>query len=375
MDIKTFVKSVEGELYALLKDLCHIPAPSYKEDARAQYCKKWLCDLGAEGVYIDKAKNVIFPYNCQGSNDITAVVAHTDTVFSDLEPMPYKEEDGKIFCPGVGDDTASLAVMLMCIKYMLKSSVIPQKGILFVCNSCEEGLGNLLGTRTFMEEYKGRIKQFISFDSNIELIADRCVGSHRYKVSFLTPGGHSYLEFPGTSAIHAAAKVINKIYSLQLPQKPGEKTTLNVGIVEGGTSVNTIAQSASILCEYRSTDVECLEYMKKEYFKIFEEANQENVKVLVECVGERPCADKLDPEKQKALAEKCREIIERVAKIEVKFKSSSTDCNIPLSLGIPAACVGVYRGSKMHTREEYIIKDSVISGLEVGISLLSELTE
>jgi di/tripeptidase len=147
-----------------------------------------------------------------------------------------------------------------------------------------------------------------------------------------------------------------------------------VGIVEGGTSVNTIAQSAAILCEYRSTDVECLSYMKKEFFAIFDEANNmPDTKVEVECVGERPCADKLDMEKQNALAKRCKAVIEQVAGVEVGFKSSSTDCNIPLSLGIPAVCVGVYTGGKVHTREEFIFRDSLPVGLEVGISVLLDL--
>ena len=155
--IKEFVQQNEAALLQTLRELCAIPAPSHQEEMRAAYCKKWLEEAGAEGVYIDEALNVVFPLNCQGSNQITVYVAHTDTVFPDTEPMPILEDDTYIRCPGVGDDTASLSVLLMLAKYCIQKKIQPQKGILFVCNSCEEGLGNLKGTRQIFKDYAGRI--------------------------------------------------------------------------------------------------------------------------------------------------------------------------------------------------------------------------
>ncbi len=145
--MKNFVESNKESIYRTLKELCLIPAPSHFEHARAEYCKKWLEGVGAKGVYIDDALNVIFPFNCENSDKITVLVAHTDTVFPDKEPMPYSDDGVLIKSPGVGDDTASLVILLHVAKYFIEKGIDAPNGIMFVCNSCEEGLGNLKGTK------------------------------------------------------------------------------------------------------------------------------------------------------------------------------------------------------------------------------------
>ena len=204
--------------------------------------------------------NVIFPLNCDSSDEITVFVAHTDTVFPDTESMPYFDDGEKVHCPGVADDTASVVVLLMTAKYFVENKIVPPKGVMFVCNSCEEGLGNLKGTRQLFNDYKDRIGRFISFDSNLNVVADRCVGSHRYEVEVLTEGGHSYGAFGNNNAIEKLSSLITEIYKTEVPQKPGTRTTYNVGTISGGTSINTIAQNAKMLCEYRSDDRECLDH-------------------------------------------------------------------------------------------------------------------
>ena len=374
--IRDFLNDNTSALKALLKELCLIPAPSHAEDARAAFCKKWLTEIGAEGVYIDEAKNVIFPLHCENSNAITVIAAHTDTVFPDTSPMPYREENGRIYSPGVGDDTASLAVMMTAVKFFVQNRIVPRDGLLFVCNSCEEGLGNLYGTRTLMQEYHGRIKQFVSFDSSkFSTMYTTCVGSHRYEVEALTAGGHSFSAFGKRSAVLSLAEMISAIYSIELPQKAGTKTTFNVGTIEGGTSVNTIPQNAKMLCEYRSNDLECLEYMKEKFRQIFESANCEHTKVVVTQVGDRPCAGNVNAEHMATLRETCRRVIEETTKASVKESLASTDCNIPLSLGIPAVCIGTYRGAGAHTREEYIEEASLPTGLEIAIKVIAALGE
>lgn len=193
MDLHKFIEENTQLMYRTLEELCRIPAPSYFEHKRAEYCKKWLEAVGAEGVYIDEALNVVFPLNCADSKNLTVFVAHTDTVFPDMEPLPYTDDGEKIFCPGVGDDTASLTVLLMVVKYLVENRIKPARGMLFVCNSCEEGLGNLKGTRQIFKDYEGRITRFISFDGgNLQTVANDCAGSHRFEVEVLTEGGHSF---------------------------------------------------------------------------------------------------------------------------------------------------------------------------------------
>lgn len=375
MTIENFVTANIDEFYSVLKELCLIPAPSHHEEARAEYCKCWLEKNGAEGVYIDNALNVIYPVNAEGSSELTVFVAHTDTVFPDIEPMPYKEEDGKIFCPGVGDDTASLAALLFAAKYFVINNIKPDKGMLIVCNSCEEGLGNLKGTRQLFEDYKGRIKQFISFDSGaLNRIAAECVGSHRYEVTVKTQGGHSFGAFGNKNALAELSKIIAKIYEIDVPKKEGSKTTYNVGTVSGGTSVNTIAQEAKMLCEYRSDDAQSLEYMRTKYQQIFEDAQNDEVEVLVKLLGERPCS-KIDKALQESLICKCENIMLSDGEKEVHRGLSSTDCNIPLSLGIPGVAVGTYIGKGCHTREEYVEISSLKPGLKRAILFITKLTE
>lgn len=374
-NIEKYIKESTEEIYSLLETLCKIPAPSHKEEKRAEFVKNWFDSIGAKGAYIDEALNVILPINCEGSNEITVFVAHTDTVFPDLEPMPY-EDDGEIIrCPGVGDDTASLVDLMLTAKYFVQNNVEAKKGIMFVANSCEEGLGNLKGTRQIMKDYAGRVKQFVSIDnSKLNGISNRCVGSHRYEVEVKTPGGHSFAAFGNKNAIAELSKIVNKIYSIEVPQKEDTKTTYNVGIISGGTSVNTICQDAKMLCEYRSNDVDCLEIMKGKFEEIFENARCEDVEVIVTKIGDRPCAKAVDPVAFAKLQDACVEVLTKVSGKEVEFKSSSTDCNIPLHLGVPAICIGGYEGAKAHTREEWLYKASLPKGLENVMRIAHKLT-
>ena len=373
-NIEKFIEENKEKLYDTLRELCAIPAPSHMEHKRAEYCKEWLKKAGAKGVYIDNALNVIFPLNCEGSKEITVFAAHTDTVFPDTEPMPYTDDGEKIHCPGVGDNTASVVVLMTMAKFFIENNMVPLKGVLFVCNSCEEGLGNLKGTRQIFKDFEGRIARFISFDSNLNSISDRCAGSHRYEVEVMTEGGHSFLKFGNVNAISELAKIVSAIYKIDVPQKEGTLTTYNVGSITGGTSVNTIAQNAKMLCEYRSTDKECLEIMKQKFEEIFEAAKSPKVKVKVKKIGDRPCSN-IDDNEIERLRRICKPIIESIIKEPVSFKSSSTDCNIPLSIGIPALCIGVHKSNGSHTREEWLEKVSLIPGLEVAIKTALALTE
>jgi len=260
-------------------------------------------------------------------------------------------------------------------RYYVENNITPKGGILFVANSCEEGLGNLKGVRKIFADYEGRVKQFVSFDSNIHTINDRCVGSHRYEVEVTTEGGHSYLAFGKKSAIDALAEMIRAIYTVEPPVREGSRVTYNVGTIEGGTSVNTIAQSARMLCEYRSDNAECIDIMQQKFKQIFKAAETDDVKVKVTMVGDRPCARGVDPVALQTLIDTCAAVVEEVDGRAPRFASSSTDCNIPLSLGVPAVCIGVYTGGGMHTREEWIEKKSLVPGLEIALKVAAKLNE
>ncbi len=366
--IKTYAARHRDELLALHKELCLIPAPSHKEERRAEFCKAWFDKNCGEGAYIDEALNVVFPYQAENSDRLSVLCAHTDTVFPDMEPMPFVDDGEFIRCPGVGDDTASLAVLMIVAKYFVEHRVPANDGLLFVANSCEEGLGNLKGTRRIFADYEGRIRQFVSFDAKTPGMATSCVGSHRYHVEVSTEGGHSWGAFGKKNAIAELAGIAREIYSTELPKKEGKKVTYNVGTIEGGTSVNTIAQYAKMLCEYRSDDLELLKFMEGRFADIFEAARTDGVTVKVTKVGDRPCMGDVDPAEQQRVMKVYSDAVSDILGLVATTHSSSTDCNIPLSLGIPAIACGVYEGGGTHTREEWIVKASMEPGLAVGIA-------
>ncbi len=374
LTLKEYIEKNKNGMYSLLRELCLIPAPSNDEGGRAEFVKERLKSWGIES-YIDPALNVVFSAGNTESDSLTVFVAHTDTVFPDKEPLPYYEEDGKVFSPGVGDDTACLVTLMYVAKYFKENRIEPKDGFLFVANSGEEGLGNLKGTRRIFEDCKGRISRFISFDAHIDHIYDKCVGSHRYKVEARTAGGHSYSKFGNKNAIHSLSEIINEIYKIIPPKNGDSRTTYNVGLIEGGTSVNTIAENASMLCEYRSTSGACLEEMKKLFFGIFDKYNNEETKLTVTLIGERPCGEKNESPEMHSLRETARRTVLDIAGVAPTFRSASTDCNIPESLGIPAICVGTYYGGGEHTRGEWIDKSSLTVGTELGIELALRLAK
>ena len=369
---KEFIELNKADMYKTLKELAIIPAPSGHEEKRAEYCLEFLKSVGGKDAYIDSALNVILPINIEGKDSVTVIGAHTDIVFGYEVPLNYEEKDGKIFCPGIGDDTVCAVILMFTAKYILENDIKPENGLVIILDSCEEGMGNLKGMRQFMNDFEGRVKEFVTYDSCFDSIADECVGSVRYNVTVKTQGGHSFGSFGNANAIVELSKIVSEIYKLQVPKKDNSHTTYNVGTIQGGTSVNTIAQNASMLCEYRSDTKECLDMMKTEFERIFESAKSDKVTVDVKVVGERPCSN-VDKALQSTLANRCKKVLDEVYGTDIYFRSGSTDCNIPLSMGIPAVNVGVYIGGKSHTREEWLEKASVPTGLMGSLKLVKEL--
>ena len=297
-------------------------------------------------------------------------MAHTDTVFPDETPIPVKIEDGMIKAPGVGDDTTNVCAILMTLKYLAGAPVMPEQDTVFVLNACEEGLGNLKGCRAVVKRYEGRLGQLVSFDCGYDSGTVWAVGSRRYAITIRTAGGHSYGDFGAANAIAAAADMIHDFYRIDAKAMPG-KTTYNVGVIEGGTSVNTIAQNVRFLYEYRSDRMEGLAMMEQQMQRVLAAYEQRaDAEVQVEQIGDRPSMGHVDEEAMAALQFKAEQIILKNTGIAPEFGSGSTDCNIPLSMGIPAICFGTYLGGGQHTREEYVRIDSLASGLACAMDMI-----
>ena len=219
-------------------------------------------------------------------------------------------------------------------------------------------------------------KLLFTFDgTNLRRVVTSAVGSHRYRVTVRTEGGHSYGAFGNRNAIYYLSSIINTIYTMKVPQKEGVKTTYNVGVIEGGTSVNTIAQEASMLCEYRSNDRECLETMRVFFEKTFEAYRAMGVEVEVELVGDRPCGGDVPQEKLDALIARADSAVRELFDAEPIHGPSSTDANIPLAAGIPAICVSAAVGRGCHTRQEEIDLDQLPNGAKLSMRLMQEYFE
>ncbi len=377
--ISDYIELHETDALDFLKKLAVIKAPSGRENDRANFCFDYLKSHGAENISIDEAGNVIYKVNVHDSNRLEVFSAHLDIVFPEDVPLELNERNGKLYCPGIGDDTACVASLMLSACYLaqndaenewlrLKGENAP--GLLIVFNTCEEGLGNLKGIKEICRKYSSRMDSFCSFDLGYDSFITSAIGSIRYKISVETQGGHSFMNFGRTNAIERLSSIINKIYSMQLPNNG--HNTFNVGVISGGTSVNTIAQSAEMLFEIRSDKASYLHYMDDKLRNIIKDCSKGCNSINIEVLGERPCSENVDPAALKRLIQKASKAVKQYSGTVPIQKPGSTDCNIPLSLGIPSVCIGCYIGQGAHTREEYIQISSLKIGYRITASMIFE---
>lgn len=374
-NIHKFVEEHYTETLELLKALAAIPAPSHKEQKRAEFVRRWLGQQGAGNVAIDEAGNVVFLYGGNGVPDnlkrnLTVIMAHMDVVFPDMESLPVEEKDGRLFAPGIGDNTANLVNMLMSIKFLLQYPVKSERELLFVANVGEEGLGNLKGSREIMGSYSERIREWISFDLYYNGLCNSAVGSQRYKIRVKTRGGHSYGDFGEENAIARMSEIIADLYRQVVPEDI--KTTYNVGQISGGTSINTIAQEAAINYEFRSESAMCMKKMEESLNDILAKYQKQGLHIETEILGIRPGKGDVDEAEQDKLVQRCLRAIGHHYDGTISIKAASTDSNIPLSRGIPSVTVGTVLGGLLHTREEWIDMDSMKTGQNIAIEIVTD---
>lgn len=362
MDIDTYVESCRDEQIDLLMALGRIPSPSRHEERRAEAVRSWLEKNGFEGVRLDRAKNVCCLIG--DKEPLAAFSSHTDIVFPDTEPLPMRRDGDILYAPGIGDDTANLVNLLLAARYILSMKDKMERSLLIAAVSCEEGLGNLDGTKELFRAYGKRIQRYISLDGNIGSCVSLPVGSHRYEVTVRAKGGHSYKDFGADNAIVIASGLIKDLYAIE----PPEGVTYNVGTIKGGTAVNSIAQEAEFLYEYRAADEEKLQEMRELFYRTVARQGKD---IRVRLLGVRPGKGRIDEESLRSFTEGNVRIIKEVRKGEVKVTASSTDSNIPLSLGIPANTIGTIAGGNAHTREEWVDLGSMQDGLRLSLLLMS----
>ena len=365
----------------LLRKLARIPAPTRHEERRATFVADWLRAQGAKKVIVTPEHNVLCPLapapedeaeTDPGIPDLDVYAAHLDIVFDDTDPLPLHEDEDRIYAPGVGDDTANLVGLLMATKYLIHHpEALHGRHVLMVANVGEEGLGNLLGTKALFKLTAPRIHSFTTFDLYLGQCISVAVGSRRWRIRVRTQGGHSYQDFGRPNAVERLCCLIERLYHDPLPESLPARVTYNVGHMEGGTTVNAIAGSAAALYECRSTSEEALEMMSARLDAIVEDLREEGVEVSVKSIGVRPGNAAHQPAAQSIFAHRAARTVADITGEDPDTEPASTDANIPLSLGIPADCVGAVRGALLHTRDEWSDKDSLIDGLSVILSLMT----
>jgi tripeptide aminopeptidase len=338
------IKADDTRTFEEQKRLTEIPAPPFKEGARAEYFVKRMRDFGLKDAYLDREGNAIGVRKGRGGGPKLVISAHLDTVFPEGTDVKIKEKDGRYFAPGIGDDTRGLAELLAVIRALNASGMRTVGDVVFVGTVGEEELGNLRGVKALLRDHKD-IDGFISLDGEeLGRIVNKATGSHRYEVIFKGPGGHSFLAFGLVpSAIHAMGRAIAKISDLETPPSP--KTTFTVGTVRGGTSVNAIAGEARMAIDMRSNSMEELLKLEQRVMTLIKEAVTEENKrwrsealaVEIKLIGDRPAGEIPDDAKIVQAARRSLGVLGQQVKA---VTAASTDSNLAISLGVPAVTLG-----------------------------------
>lgn len=340
--------------------ICEIPAPTFDEGERAKYVRGRFEALGLKDVTIDGAGNVRGRRPGTGAGPGLAMAAHLDTVFPRETNVKVKREGSRLLAPGIGDNSVAIAGLLAMVEALKAGDVKIGGDLYFASNTCEEGLGDLKGMRAFMADVKDRVAAAIAVEGmKVNRIIHVAVGSRRYKVIYTARGGHSWGHFGSPSAIHILGRAIADISRLDVPTDP--KTTYNVGVIHGGTTVNTIAAEADMLVDMRSIDAKSLANLEKLVLNIVERAAKEgDGQVKLELVGDRPAgaipAD--HPIVQTCMA------IHRALGLQTFTEPGSTDHNVPLSMGLPGVCLSITEGANEHRLEEYIETGPIPTGVK-----------
>lgn len=371
------ILDLEPETKQNLITLTQIPAPPYKEKMRAEKFRQMMQAIGVDSLWTDTAGNVIGLRKGKKRTKTIVFEGHLDTVFPEGTDVTVKERGDTLFAPGVGDDTRGLAVLLTVLKAMNKANVKTDADVLFAGVTGEEGLGDLRGVKNLFKTGL-KIDSYIAIDGgSIANMTTGGVGSHRYRITFRGPGGHSYGAFGLANPHNAAARAVYYFTNAadSFTQK-GIKTTYNVGVIGGGTSVNAIPFESWMEVDMRSESAERLAGVDK----LLQDAIQRGLKeanamkrsgkdltVDIKLVGDRPPGTQ-DPS---------LELIQRAGAASIVLGEepyhniSSTNSNIPISKGVPAVTIG--RGGKgggAHSLNEWYLNEKGYLAPQYGLLLL-----
>ncbi len=379
--IKKTMEALKADEALTLKQnitLTEIPAPPFNEEKKAKAFLEMMKAAGITDAYIDKEGNAIGIRKGSGNGPLVVLDAHLDTVFPIETDVKVVQKNGKYYGPGITDDTRGLAVLLSWIRALNANDIKTVGDLMFVGSVGEEGNGDLRGVKALLRDHKN-VDAFIGLESiPMGAVVSLNTGSIRYEVSFSAPGGHSYGAFGEVpSAIHAMGRAISKISNMQVPKAP--RTTFNVGIVKGGTSVNTISPDATMEIDMRSDGGKELQNLHQKVLELIGQAvDEENksigknlvigknsVTVNLKKIGERPggMTPNTSPIVQASL-----ESLRAMGQKELILAGSSTNAGVPISYGIPTVILppgGVFEG--FHSLDEAMDPTDDYKGSQVGL--------
>lgn len=338
-----------------------IPAPTFAEQARADFVQAHLNALGLWDVTQDALYNVYGRYPGAGGAPPVVVSAHSDTVFPASVDLQLRREGALLHGPGIGDNAAGVAGVLVLAATLRAHRLRSPADIWFVINSREEGLGDLGGMRAVVDRFSEAGAFLVVEGGAYGCILHQAIGVRRYRLEVQAEGGHSWSDFGRTSAIHVLGQVVAAL-TTQLTPPAVPKTTYNIGVIEGGTSVNTIAATASLLLDLRSQDPTELERLIGQVEAVIAEVqSQTDARLQLEVIGDRP-AGTLD--RQAALVQWADHALRAVGCQDISYLSGSTDANVPLSRRLPAVCIGLARAHHAHRQDEYLDATELPRGMQ-----------
>ncbi len=359
-------------------ELTEIPAPPFGEEERAREFLSRMQALGVDEGWIDEEGNAIALRRGSVGDEVVAISGHLDTVFPDGTDVTVRTRGDTLFAPGISDDGRGLATVLAVLRALNEAEVETRSDLLFIGTVGEEGIGDLRGVKHLFSEAGSRIDAFISVDgANPRGITHQALGSHRYRVTFLGPGGHSWGAFGLVNPAHALGRAIGHLDDLadRFTQE-GPRSSYNVGRIGGGTSVNSIPYESWMEVDLRSEEQWALLALDSLFHEAMEraewEANQvrrrgDLLTVEVEMIGSRPSGEiaPSDPFIQRAIA------ATRALGMEPTLGRSSTDSNVPIALGIPSMTIGGGGASgRAHSPDEWFLNRDGPRGIQRALLIM-----
>ena len=373
-----FIEEDDARTIADLIHLTEIPAPPFGEEARAREFARMLGEAGADSVWTDSVGNVLALRRGTARDRTVALAGHLDTVFPEGTDVTVRQRGDTLYAPGIADDTRGLTVLLAVLRSLETGNIQTDADLLLIGTVGEEGLGDLRGVKHLFREGGPRIDAFIAVDGGSDSrIVNQALGSRRYRVTFEGPGGHSWGAFGTANPVHALGRAINLFdEAADVFTETGEPTSYNVGRIGGGTSVNAVAFEAWLEVDMRSESPTRLLAIDSIFRASVDQALQEQNALLrrgeeltvnVELVGDRPSGetDTTLPFVQRAIA------VTQTLGVQPALARSSTDSNIPISLGVPAVTIG--RGGtegETHSPGEWWINRNGTRGIHRALLLL-----